>query len=110
MIMLRLGGNWLGHLFERMTGSKVWATIGIFVLGLIVWYAGREYRNWKIYKKIMKDKAKRENEIAPDPDAPFPQEAFATEDSPAQTKPDESPSSQVDQAQRGPGQDPPVKK
>ena len=109
-MFLTLAHRWLFDLLESIGGSKAWAYIGFAGLMAAVFVSSAKYRNWKIYKKIMKDKAKRENEIAPDPDAPFPQEAFATEDSPAQTKPDESPSSQVDQAQRGPGQDPPVKK
>ena len=110
IILLRIGRGGLGRLLEQLTGSKTWAAIGLIGLCIVMIIACRDYRDWKIYKKIMKDKAKRANEIAPDPDAPFPQEAFATDDSPAQTKPDESLSSQVDQAQRGLGQDPPVKK
>ena len=108
-MLLRLGGRWLFDLFETISGSRTWAYIGFALMVAGLFIGGEYYRRWKIYKKIMKDKAKKEDVRGLDPlEDPISHAAFEEENPPTPTE--ALPLSQADQAWRGPGQDPPVKK
>ena len=91
---------------EEMSGSRLGAVICLGAIVAVIWLGGGAYRKSKIYKNIMKDKAKKEDVRGLDPlEDPISHAAFEEENPPTPTE--ALPLSQTDQAWRGPGQDPP---